>query len=561
MNAANQAQGLAALGRYGDTTLVHMNPAEVKGLAALAAAAGKELTINPETGLPEAFGLKEILMGLAIGAAAFTGGASLAGLAAAAPAAGGLGLGATASGALGTLGGATIGAGLNAAKGAATGSDNVGRDALFGAASGALSGLGGSIGALGDAAGATSSAGAVADPTSKVSSGAVATDPLTKLPVSPGNPAASAAGSSLPNSPILPQSPAGIAGLDTAGSGAASAAAPSASTGAAAPTDAATSAGIKGLEVPKMDSPPELSSLQKDLMVDVSDPTSTHGAGNAWNNMIANPGSKLNMAMGMGQLGLMGIEDTEKQLDQTKAQNEEAANQDYESYLGNAKKFGVAMPMDKAAYNRMKTPTGYLGMPQMAAHGGLMSPTPAFPHSPGMSYGGTIQQVQGVTPTHAGLLDQQPMTGFYPQSQIMQAQPMQGTMPIRHDPMDSNMADGGIAAFRYSPEASQAYGSPVGYGYAAGGQTEHGAEGLLNGPGDGQSDGIAGLIEGQQGTEPVRLADGEFVIPADVVAALGSGSTQAGATALYALLDRVRQQAYGHTNQANPVNPADVLPA
>ena len=43
---------MAMKGRYGDTELVHMSRPEVQGLASL----GK-VTINPDTGLPEAFKL------------------------------------------------------------------------------------------------------------------------------------------------------------------------------------------------------------------------------------------------------------------------------------------------------------------------------------------------------------------------------------------------------------------------------------------------------------------------------------------------------------------------
>lgn len=46
------AKGLASLGRNGDTMLMHVNPQEVAGLSALL---GSEPTLNPETGLPEAF--------------------------------------------------------------------------------------------------------------------------------------------------------------------------------------------------------------------------------------------------------------------------------------------------------------------------------------------------------------------------------------------------------------------------------------------------------------------------------------------------------------------------
>ena len=55
------AQGLAALGRGPDTQLVHMAPSEINSLQQLAMAHGGSLTINPETGLPEAGFLSSIL--------------------------------------------------------------------------------------------------------------------------------------------------------------------------------------------------------------------------------------------------------------------------------------------------------------------------------------------------------------------------------------------------------------------------------------------------------------------------------------------------------------------
>ena len=55
------AQGLASLGRGPDSMLVHMAPGEVKSLQQLAMAHGGSLTINPETGLPEAGFLSSIL--------------------------------------------------------------------------------------------------------------------------------------------------------------------------------------------------------------------------------------------------------------------------------------------------------------------------------------------------------------------------------------------------------------------------------------------------------------------------------------------------------------------
>lgn len=66
---------------------------------------------------------------------------------------------------------------------------------------------------------------------------------------------------------------------------------------------------------------------------------------------------------------------------------------------------------------------------------------------------------------------------------------------------------------------------------------------LLRGPGDGVSDSIPAVIGRKR---PARLADGEFVIPARIVSELGNGSTEAGARKLYAMMDRV-QRARGKT--------------
>ena len=61
---------MAMKGRQGDTELIHMTKPEIAGLASL----GK-LTINPDTGLPEAFSFKQFLPALAgIAATALTGG-------------------------------------------------------------------------------------------------------------------------------------------------------------------------------------------------------------------------------------------------------------------------------------------------------------------------------------------------------------------------------------------------------------------------------------------------------------------------------------------------------
>jgi hypothetical protein len=92
-----------------------------------------------------------------------------------------------------------------------------------------------------------------------------------------------------------------------------------------------------------------------------------------------------------------------------------------------------------------------------------------------------------------------------------------------------------------------------GLGYAAGGMPR-----FLSGGGDGMSDSIKANIDGKQ---PARLADGEFVIPADVVSHLGNGSSKAGAKQLYAMMDRVRSARTGRKSQGKQINPRKYMTA
>jgi hypothetical protein len=89
-------------------------------------------------------------------------------------------------------------------------------------------------------------------------------------------------------------------------------------------------------------------------------------------------------------------------------------------------------------------------------------------------------------------------------------------------------------------------------GYAAGGNPR-----LLRGPGDGMSDNIPATIGGRQ---PARLADGEFVVPADVVSHLGNGSTEAGAKRLHEMMNKVRVDRTGKKKQAPAVKADKYIP-
>jgi hypothetical protein len=88
--------------------------------------------------------------------------------------------------------------------------------------------------------------------------------------------------------------------------------------------------------------------------------------------------------------------------------------------------------------------------------------------------------------------------------------------------------------------------------FAAGGQPR-----FLSGGGDGMSDSIKANING---TQEARLADGEFVIPADVVSHLGNGSSKAGAKRLYSMMDKVRTARTGTKRQGKQINPKQFMP-
>jgi hypothetical protein len=95
-------------------------------------------------------------------------------------------------------------------------------------------------------------------------------------------------------------------------------------------------------------------------------------------------------------------------------------------------------------------------------------------------------------------------------------------------------------------------------GYSLGGYAHGGNPRLLRGPGDGMSDNIPATIANRQ---PARLADGEFVVPADVVSHLGNGSTEAGAKHLHKMMDKVRVARTGKKKQGTQINPSKFVPA
>jgi hypothetical protein len=115
------------------------------------------------------------------------------------------------------------------------------------------------------------------------------------------------------------------------------------------------------------------------------------------------------------------------------------------------------------------------------------------------------------------------------------------SMPAPYEDGDPFAAYGDTTTYEYSPYAR------------GGGVSQNPVAGkLVTGHGDGMSDSIRANIDGHQ---EARLADGEFVVPADVVSHLGNGSTDAGSKKLYDMMDRVRKARTGRTRQAPQISP------
>ena len=79
----------------------------------------------------------------------------------------------------------------------------------------------------------------------------------------------------------------------------------------------------------------------------------------------------------------------------------------------------------------------------------------------------------------------------------------------------------------------------------------------LGGKTDGMADDVPATIDG---TQEARLSDGEFVIPADVVSHLGNGNSDAGADQLHGMMDNVRMERTGNSEQGKQIDPNKFMP-
>ena len=182
---------------------------------------------------------------------------------------------------------------------------------------------------------------------------------------------------------------------------------------------------------------------------------------------------------------------------------------------------------------------------------------------PQMPQGGPPPQMpQGGPPPQMG--QRPPMQGQRPPMQG-QRPPMQGQRPPQRPPMGqmpqgqrpTNLARGGqVQAGR---DGRYNAGGIVGLSMGGAVMDEVYGNGgrYLNGMTDGMADQRPATIDNNA---PAALSDGEFVIPADVVSHMGNGNSNAGADALSKMLEDVRQERTGSTQQGREIDPTQFFP-
>lgn len=502
------AQQLAAHGRNGDTTLVHMSEGEVQGLRSLARRHGTDLTTNPHTGLPEAFNLMSLL-----------------------PIAAGFIPG------IGPLASMALGAGL----GAVTSNGNP----LMGAISGGLGAYGGGnlAGALGGAG-----EGALASQAASQAAGTAMSAPAADL---------AAAGVDAGNAAVgaLPGTQAGIGALENPSlySGAASNASmanpmdamrayehayANTVTGGSGAWDAAQEA-AKG--APMMDK------MRAGMGAAADDPSKFMTMQNAkgiamplYGSMVTNPVNQ--STPGSGGSGDNGNQyDGELFMDQRTfvpglpggIQRSRAVKRRAEGGITSIGTFGGqsnTAPIAMASLSNSSQPHFLPGMggPAMPNYTPYVSPFAQRAQAPAGGRATIPQPVNRMQAQQYAALD----------ALKTSAQPAPWrTLMNRERPWIGDNPDafvGGAAA-----------GGPVGQ--------------YLRGPGDGMSDDLDATVHDTG--EGIRVAANEFVVPADVVSHLGNGSSDAGAKVLEEMGARVRAARTGNPKQGKRINASKFTPA
>ena len=503
-NVEQTAQGLASLGRYGDTTLVHMKPEEVAGLQQLAEANGTTLTINPDTGMPEAF-LGDFISSLLPTFAGVAGGAM------------GGPAGAAAAGALTTY---------------AQGN----RDPLA-IAMGGLSGYGG--GQIGTALGA--GAGAVAPVVGTAEAALAAGTPEA---LAAGMPVSNAMGANLAPAVTNPfQTTAGLNQVANQSNNLQH---------LANKTPGANAKGISNFSQAGGQgfSPQGTPDVLGESITQVNE-IGFNATPNTNNLQSFNPGltndpTKLN--------NTYGLDTTLRETSGSLAKLPEAPN--FNDPLKRGLDLGreIGNPVTTNGIDSLKAsgrgikdafnnPTDFLerlgGGEYTDSAGNIINKGGEGSALYGGIKLGAPIAMAGVDAAYADAYDTvDPITRGGPSGPLNLSDAFRPSMTL---PM---YAQGGMIP-----------------SYQAGGIAGLGYGGLLEGTGDGISDSIPARIDGSQ---EAALSKGEFVVPARIVSEIGNGSSDAGAERLYAMMDRVekdRERTTGQGNIAVDTNAERRLPA
>lgn len=483
------AEALKRMGRGPDSELVHMTPSEVDALSGLAQLIyNKPLPTNPETGLPEANLFKSLLPTvLAIGAGAFLGPL-------AAPLFSGLGSGALAAGlgtGLASFGGHALGRAL-------TGQDfDFAKSGLAGLGSGLTAGFGftdpGVAGGI-DAANAASAA--TYDPVSGVMS-----DPYHMIGPSAGGATPLESMAAVTSTPMFGQSPPTTFASDFAQANIDASAA-----------DLLSASGPGGMRTPTE----AWDHLMENKWSTIGGPLATAALSGEFDEEIEAPGSFLDT----------GTPFDPKKLKATRERFFEEGEGLTEEEIEELVQQGIP----QGRRQRFFGPTTFEEITEEGIkRGGLV----------GLQEGGEIEETITALTGGAG-------ASLLPL--IASAVMKEGTEEEEANTLGypTPSITGGIGQppqpFQGGSLGQRALGSSPYF------------EGRVEGPGDGMSDNIPFMIaERQEGghlqTQPAVLSPDEYVMPADVVAMLGNGSSTAGSNQLDQFINNFRMDKYGRSEQ------------
>ena len=511
-------QNPASYGRYGDTTLVHMNPQEVAGLNALGAAYGQPMTINPATGYPEAFSLRNLL-----------------------PTIIGAGLNIASGGMLTPLqAGLITGAGYTVA----TGDIRKGIGAGFGAAGGA--GFGSGLTAAGSAAAPVQGVGTVAENFARAGEGFKALGSSEGLNAFMGTPGTSA----VPGT--------GIGGVGGLAKSTAMSLAPAALEPPKMPEAAPSYIRPYSLDIENTSSTPYGSSAEEEQLrykFTAKEPYRVAQGGHiryqeggpvgGMPAPVSQAASDVygNIANVQRMAGLQAIDvptytpafdpstyDVGTGMGMRKFNELRSLGATDQQIRDIAAQAPVVGPRAQERIDLLNNPLGTTSVGYRAQDYGMRLPEP------------TESEIYKKSDNKIGLFSMGPSDfgGFV-------------------NNLQNNMSPPTVIGYTSSgdPIYDRRPRSSSGGGFAEGGVAQLREGRFLRGDGDGMSDEIPASIEGEV---DALLSDGEFVIPADVVSHLGNGSSEAGARVLYDMMDRIRKERTGKEEQAKEIPADKVLP-